>query len=59
MDIIAVIGISIILLYVSTEVLKYNRLEPMDFSIIYIVYVLFVCLALITPNKVTTLMSFK
>lgn len=59
MDIIAIIGISVIFFYVSSEILKHNNLEPMDFSIIYIVYVLFVGLVLFLPNGVKKMSSFK
>lgn len=51
MDLIALVGISIILFYVFNEVLKYNNLDPMEFSIVYIVYFLFVSLALFSPQK--------
>ena len=51
MDIIALIGITVILFYIVNEFLKYHDLDPMDFSIIYIVYFLFVLLALLLPNK--------
>lgn len=46
MDLIALIGISVIFFYFLNEVLKYNNLDPMEFSIVYIVYILFVSLAL-------------
>ena len=55
MDIIAIIGISVILFYVSSEIIKHNNLEPMDFSIIYIIYLLFVGLVLFLPNRVKTM----
>lgn len=51
MDLIALIGISAILFYVFNEVLKYNNLDPMEFSIVYIVYILFVLLALFLPKN--------
>ena len=51
MDLIALVGISVILFYVFNEMLKYNNLDPMDFSIVYIVYILFVSLALFLPNN--------
>lgn len=50
MDIIALIGLSIIILYIFNEFLKYNDLDPTEFSIVYIVFTLFVCLALFLPN---------
>lgn len=51
MDLIAIIGISVILFYVFNEVLKYNNLDPMEFSIVYIVYILFVSLTLFLPKN--------
>lgn len=51
MDFIALIGISVILFYVFNEVLKYNSLDPMEFSIVYIVYIIFVFLAFFLPKN--------
>lgn len=51
MDLIALIGISIIFFYIFNQVLKYNNLDPMEFSIVYILYFLFVLLALFLPKN--------
>lgn len=52
MDIIAIIGFTIILFYISNEFLRYHGLEPMDFSVVYIVYFLFLGLAIFLPNGI-------
>ena len=49
-DYIALIGITVIIFYIFGEVLKYNDLEPMDFSIFYIIYILFTGLIVFVPN---------
>lgn len=59
MDIIAVVGFTIILFYISNEFFKYHNLEPMDFSIVYIVYFLLLGLAIFLPNGVKKMVSFK
>lgn len=61
MDIIAVIGISVILFYIFNEILKHNDLEPMEFSIVYIIYAMFIILFLLLPNGVKnkSIFSFK
>lgn len=50
MDLIALIGMSVILFYISNEVLKYNNFDPMEFNIVYIVYALFISLAILLPK---------
>jgi len=54
MDIIAVIGFSVILFYITNEILKYNGLNSMDFCVVYIVYILFVTLIYLLPTGIVT-----
>lgn len=55
MDIIALIGTTLIILYIFTEVLKSNNICPYDYSVIYLLAVMFLLLAIFLPNKIRKL----
>jgi hypothetical protein len=59
MNLFFIIGVSILLFYIFNEFLTHNNFDPMDFSIVYIIYILFVGLAFVLPTKIDKLVSFK
>lgn len=59
MKLIFFIGVSVLLFYIFNNFLTYNDFNPMDFSIVYIIYFFFIGLAIFLPTNIVKLVSFK